>query len=91
MQSWPDRLLASYAGDTAPEPRSSLAPLGDYILNQHPALTGAAIELLLDAAALPWRGQMAQGTPPFAILATALPVNASERDTLAARAAAAQR
>jgi hypothetical protein len=88
LQSWPDRLLASYAGDNAPEPSSSLSPLGDYILNQHPALTGAAIGLLLDAAALPWRGQMAQGATPFAIRAAAFPVGAAERDALVAQAKA---
>jgi hypothetical protein len=88
LQSWPDRLLAGYAGDTAPEPGSGALPLGDYILNEHPALLGAAIGLLLDAAALPWRGQMAQARTPFDILAAAFPVDASERDAFIAQAKA---
>jgi hypothetical protein len=65
-----------------------LSPLGDYVLNEHPALVGAAIGLLLDAVALPWRGQMAQRKTPFDILAAAFPVNASERDALVAQAKA---
>ncbi len=88
LQSWPDRLLAGYAGDNAPEPSSGASPLGDYILKEHPALTGAAMGLLLDAAALPWRGQMAQGETPFDILAAAFPVDTSERDALVAQAKA---
>jgi hypothetical protein len=56
------------------------------MLQERPALVGAAIGLLLDAAALPWRSQMAQGTPQFGILAAAFPVAADERDALAAQA-----
>jgi hypothetical protein len=88
LQSWPDRLLAGYAGDTAPAPDSGATPVGDYMRIERPALTGAAIGLLLDAAAWPWRGQMAQGTPPFDILAAAFPVAAAERDALVAQAKA---
>jgi hypothetical protein len=88
LQSWPDRLLAGYAGDRAPEPGSGATPLGDYMLKERPALVGAAIGLLLDAAALPWRGQMAQGTLPFDILAAAFPIPAAERDALATQAKA---
>jgi hypothetical protein len=88
LQSWPDRLLAGYAGDNAPDPDSGASPLGDYILEKRPALTGAAIGLLLDVAALPWRGQMAQGTTPIDILAAAFPVAEAERDPLVAQAKA---
>ncbi|MEO7910826.1 MAG: hypothetical protein ABIV47_14370 [Roseiflexaceae bacterium] len=88
LQSWPDRLLAGYAGDNAPELDSGMSPLGDYILEERPALTGAAIGLLLDAAALPWRGQMAQGRTPFNILAAAFPIDLGDRDALAAQAKA---
>jgi hypothetical protein len=55
---------------------------------ERPGLTGAAIGLLLDAAAVPWRGQMAQGATPFDILAAAYPVAAGERDALVAQAKA---
>ena len=88
LQSWPERLLAGYAGERAPEPGSGVTPIGDYMREERPALTGAAIGLLLDAAALPWRGQMAQGTTPFDILAAAFPVEAGERDALVAQAKA---
>ena len=88
LQSWPDRLLAGYAGDNAPEPGSGATPIGDYMREERPALVGAAIGLLLDAAALPWRGQMAQGTTPFDILAAAVPVAEAERDALVAQAKA---
>jgi hypothetical protein len=85
LQSWPDRLLSGYAADRAPEPGSGATPLGDYMLKERPALTGAAIGLLLDASAIPWRGQMAQGTPPFDTLAAAFPVAETERDALVAQ------
>jgi hypothetical protein len=88
LQSWPDRLLAGYAGENPPEPGSGAAPLGDYMLEERPALTGAALGLLLDAMALPWRGQMAQGATPFDILAAAFPVEAGEREALVAQAKA---
>jgi hypothetical protein len=88
LQSCPDRKQASYDGDRAPEPGGGAPALGDYFLDQRPALTGAAIGLLLDAAALPWRGQMAQGTTPFDILAAAFPVAGAERDALVAQAKA---
>jgi hypothetical protein len=88
LQSWPDRLLASYAGERAPEPGDGAPALGDYILNEHPALLGAGIGMLLDAAARPWRDRMAQGATPFDILAAALPVSAGERDALVAQAKA---
>jgi hypothetical protein len=88
LQSWPDRLLAGYAGENAPDPDSGATPIGDYMREERPALSGAAIGLLLDAAALPWRGQMAQGTTPFDILAAAFPVAESERDALVAQAQA---
>jgi hypothetical protein len=88
LESWPERLLAGYAADHAPEPGSGLTPIGDYMRDERPALTGAAIELLLDAAAVPWRGQMAQGTTPFDILFAAFPVAAGERDALVAQAKA---
>jgi hypothetical protein len=91
LQSWPDRLLAGYAGERAPEPGSGAPALGDYMLGQRPALIGAALGLLLDAAALPWRGQMAQAATPFEILSAAFPVSDGERDELAARAEAARR
>jgi very-short-patch-repair endonuclease len=85
LQSWPDRLLAGYAGENAPDLDSGATPIGDYMREERPALSGAAIGLLLDAATLPWRGQMAQGTTPFDILAAAFPVAESERDTLVAQ------
>jgi len=88
LQSWPERLLAGYAGDRAPEPGSGATPIGDYMHEERPGLTGAAIGLLLDAAAIPWRGQMAQGATPFDILAAAYPVAAGERDALVAQAKA---
>ncbi len=88
LQSWPDRLLAGHAGENAPEPGSGASPLGDYILLERPALIGAALGLLLDAMALPWRRQMAQGATPFDILAAAFPVDAGERDALVAQAKA---
>jgi hypothetical protein len=65
-----------------------VTPIGDYMRDQRPALIGAAIGLLLDAAALPWRGQMAQGATPFDTLAAAFPVAAAERDALVAQAKA---
>ncbi|HEX9371816.1 MAG TPA: hypothetical protein VF897_12460, partial [Roseiflexaceae bacterium] len=88
LQSWPERLLSGYAGDRAPEPGSGVTPIGDYMRDERPALTGAAIGLLLDASAIPWRGQMAQGAKPFDIMAAAFPVAASERDALVAQAKA---
>jgi hypothetical protein len=88
LQSWPDRLLASYAGERAPDPNSGAPALGDYMVGQRPALTGAALGLLLDAAALPWRGQMAQAATPFDILTASYPVDDGERDELVAQAKA---
>jgi hypothetical protein len=88
LQSWPDRLLAGYAGDNAPDPGSGATPIGDYMRDERPALLGAAIGLLLDAAARPWRGQMAQGTTPFDMLSATVPVSEAERDTLVAQAKA---
>ena len=49
------------------------------------ALVGAAVGLLLDAAAIPWRGQMAEGRTPFDLLAAAFPVAEGERDALVAQ------
>jgi hypothetical protein len=88
LQTWPDRLLAGYAGEQAPAPGSAGVALGDYMLNERPALVGAAIGLLLDAAAIPWRGQIADGRTPFDILAAAFPVAEAERDPLVEQAKA---
>jgi hypothetical protein len=50
---------------------------------------GAAIGVLLDASAIPWRGEMAEGKTPFEILAAAFPVADGERQALATQAKAA--
>jgi len=88
LQSWPERLLAGYAGERAPEPGSGATPIGDYMREERPALVGAAIGVLLDAAAIPWRAQMARGEIPFDVLAAAFPVADGERDALVAQAKA---
>jgi hypothetical protein len=89
LQSWPERLLAGYAGERVPAPGSGVPPIGDYMRDERPALMGAAIGVLLDASAISWRGQMAAGKTPFEILAAAFPLGEGERETLAAQAKAA--
>jgi hypothetical protein len=88
LQSWPERLLAGYAGERAPEPGSGATALGDYMQSERAALVGAAIGLLLDAAAIPWRAQMSEGQTPFDVLAAAFPLAEGERDALVAQAKA---
>jgi hypothetical protein len=89
LQSWPERLLAGYAGERAPAPGSGVPPIGDYLRDERPGLVGAAIGELLDASAIPWRGQMADGKTPFELLASAFPLAEGERETLVAQAKAA--
>jgi hypothetical protein len=88
LQSWPEQLLAGYAGELAPAPGSGAPPIGDYMRDERPGLVGAALGVLLDASAISWRGQMAEGKTPFEILSTAFPLAEGERETLAAQAKA---
>jgi hypothetical protein len=88
LQSWPERLLAGYAGERAPEPGDGAAPIGDFLRDERPALMGAALGLLLDAAAIPWRSEMAQARTQFDILAAAFPAPEGQREALAAQAKA---
>jgi hypothetical protein len=86
LQNWPERLLAAYAGERSAAPSSDTPPIGDYVRDERPALMGAAICMLLDASALSWRDQMADGKTPFEILADASPLDERQREELAAQA-----
>jgi hypothetical protein len=82
LQAWPERLLARYAGDSPPEPDVDPVAIGRYLRAERPALTGAALGILLDALAIPWRPLMAKGQTPFLVLERAYRVLDAERDTL---------
>ncbi|HEU5100603.1 MAG TPA: hypothetical protein VFU22_16350 [Roseiflexaceae bacterium] len=88
LQAWPERLLARYAGDSPPEPDVDPMAIRRYLREERPALVGAALGVLLDALAIPWRGQMAKGQTPFLVLESAYRVLDAERDTLLQQAKA---
>jgi hypothetical protein len=87
-QPWREKLLAHYAGERAPEPNDSTAPIDVYMLQERPALTGAALGFVMDAAAIAWRPRMAAGKTPFDVLAAAIIVNEADRDALVGQAKA---
>jgi hypothetical protein len=82
LQSWPERLLARYAGELAPEPVTDPAAIARYLRAERPALTGAALGVLMDELAIPWRPRMAEGKLPFLVLESAYRVLDAERDAL---------
>lgn len=86
LQSWRERLLAAYAGDSPPASSDGIAPIERFMREQRPALTGAAIGLLLDASAVGWRPRMAEGLTPFDVLAATVNVSDAERDALVRQA-----
>jgi hypothetical protein len=86
LQSWPERLMAPYAGDSPPEPGIDPAALVRYLRAERPALSGAVLGLVLDAVALPWRPHLGEGQTPFDVLEAAFRIKNDEREALAQQA-----